>query len=65
MFNLFKPKKTYCMVYKDFYENRYRDIVRAKNIVDAWNKAKNRSIIRTDYCISITELEDDKEFKLK
>ena len=56
MFNLFKPKKIYCVRWatSDTSYSTYQDIVSAKDIAQAWNKVKSR-VSNADYCISITD----------
>lgn len=62
MFNLFKPKKVYCVRYKYFATgNLYQDIVTAVDAPDAWNKVRRRNR-GAELCLSITEIKAE-EFK--
>ncbi len=64
MFKLFKrkPKKIYCVRWKDEDKDICQDIVRAKDIAEAWATVKNEHGWRAIACLSITEIETE-EFK--
>lgn len=56
MFNLFKPKKTYEVIYETIYRTRYVEIVEAKSVTKAWEKVcKMNSFLRIS-CVSVEEI---------
>jgi hypothetical protein len=62
MFNLFKPKKVYCVKY--MYTSvgcTYQEIVTAVDVAHAWDKVRRRHW-GAEVCLSITEIETD-EFR--
>jgi hypothetical protein len=59
MFNLFKPKKIYCVRWAwvdDGIPNQ--DIIRARDIAHAWTKLKRKHPYAA-YCYSITEIKSE------
>lgn len=61
MFNLFKPKKVYCVrwAWSDGIPNQ--DIICARDVAQAWKKLKIDHPFAI-YCFSITEIKPE-EFK--
>ena len=59
MINLFKPRKAYCVHWKDISGKECRDIIRAIDAVHAWEKIKNKHPICAQYCISITKIKSN------
>ena len=56
MFNLFKPKKLYCVKYmltRGGWE--YQDVVSACDVAHAWNKVRRRNL-GAQVCLSIVEI---------
>lgn len=57
MFNLFKPKKLYCVRFSWFEDDAIKqEIVKAKDIVDAWEQIKRKHGTTANFCHSITEI---------
>lgn len=64
MFNLFKPKKVYCVRWAWADGSLQQDIIRARDTAHAWAKIKGEHPL-AGYCYSITEIKpeefDEKE----
>ena len=61
MFNLFKPKKVYCVRWGYNIKNVNQDIICARDTAHAWRKLKREHPCAL-YCFSITEIKSE-EFK--
>lgn len=56
MFNLFKPKKTYKVVYETVYRTKYVEIVEAKSVAKAWKKVCKMNDFQQISCVSVEEI---------
>ena len=56
MFNFFKPKKTYKVVYETVYRTRYVEIVEAKSVAKAWKKVCEMNWFQRISCVSVEEI---------
>lgn len=61
MFNLFKPKKVYCVRWAWMDGVPRQDILSARDTAHAWKKLKREHPFAV-YCFSITEIKSE-EFK--
>ena len=63
MINLFRPKKLYCVRFSWFEDDAIKqEIVKAKDVVGAWNQIKRRHGATANFCYSIIEIKPE-EFK--
>ena len=60
MFNLFRPKKLYCVRFS-WFENDFikQELVRAKDVVDAWERIKRKHGTTANFCYSVTEVKPE------
>ncbi len=56
MFNFFKPKKTYKVIYETVYRTRYVEIVEAKSVAKAWKKVRKMNWFQRISCVSVEEI---------
>ena len=63
MFNLFRKKKLYCVRFSWFEKDPIKqEIVKAEDVVDAWEQIKRKHGFTANFCHSVIEIKSE-EFK--